>query len=145
MPAQPFHGVGAQPAGLHLLGEQLADGFHLRHLATAQHTTDQELLEAIAIAAGRSGERRRRPAHHRPSEPGPAADAQQEGPDAIAHGERAIDIERRHINPPTIVHRRLSIIVQKSGQLLLTTSGSSTMMPLAPRPNNANAIANRWS
>jgi hypothetical protein len=74
--------------------------------------------------------------------PGPAADAQQERLHAVSHGERAIDVEGRHGARSIGGHRRLSIIDQKSGQLLLTTSGSSTMMPLDPsRPTRTPSPA----
>jgi hypothetical protein len=145
VPAQPLHRVGAQPGRLDLLGELLAHRFDLRHLAPAQHATDEQFLELVAVAPHRGGERAGGLAQQRTRHALPTAHPQQERLHAIPDGERAVHVEGCHGTRSIGGHRRLSIIDQKSGQLLETTSGSSTMMPLDPRPTSANAIASRWS
>ena len=50
MPTQTRHHVGAHPAVMHLLRKGFTQCFDLRDVATAEHSADNQLLQAVAVA-----------------------------------------------------------------------------------------------
>ena len=72
----------------------------------------------------------------------------QERHDAVAVGDRAVEVERGDPRHARAHARRAGIdssTSQNAGQLFDTTSGSATSMPSTTRPSRPNAIASRWS
>ena len=149
VPAQPAHGVGSQPVDEHELGELLADRLHLGDAACrASDATDDDLLEAVAVAS----DRRRRPW---PADGGgttsPVGAGRRRAPGTAARS-RAWSTCRRRRTPRSPACRRDRSSAEPAEHV--PDSPASSWRPRPDRrsrpadaqtPIKPNAIARRWS